>query len=471
MQRIQILSRAVQKLNACQSARTCTQSIRLMATASKRSSLESPALFNKVLSSRKITLNRPERLNALNHDMIKLILPNLLAWEKSELANVIILKGSGRALCAGGDVRDVVESLKDQEHLSEIISNEYRLLHTIATLETPYVALMDGITMGAGGALCAHGGFRVATENTVFAMPETAIGLFPDVGSSFFLPRLDGKIGTYMAMTGNSVKGEDVLFSGLATHFVPSSRLPALESRLAEIDSANPEIISDVIEEFAAEYDSSLTPSLGGSVRKTIDNCFKYDTVEEIIGALKKDGSEFALKTKADLLARSPTALKVTLEQMRIGSTLGVAQCLKMEYKLLQTMANHHDFTEGVTARLINKTEPKWKPSTLAEVKESTIKTDFFETRTDHNLTLLSQKSFSMHPFRKYGLPSEEEIRRVIVGEASAPLNGVMTQESVVEYFVMSRKGKFGVREKVSEVLDRKTKKSSKDSHKLEWVY
>ncbi|OAD79235.1 hypothetical protein PHYBLDRAFT_176636 [Phycomyces blakesleeanus NRRL 1555(-)] len=461
MQHIQIVGRTLaQRLNTPHTARTCTQSIRL-----------APALVNKVLSSRQITLNRPERLNALNHDMIKTILPNLLAWEKSELANVIILKGSGRALCAGGDVRDVIDSLEDQKRLAEIITDEYRLLHTIATLNTPYVALMDGITMGAGGALCAHGGFRVATENTIFAMPETAIGLFPDVGSSFFLPRLDGKIGTYMAMTGNSVKGEDVLFSGLATHFVPSSRLSALESRLAEIDSADPEIISDAIEEFSAEFDSSLKPSIGGSVRKTIDNCFKYDTVEEIIAALTKDGSEFALNTKADLLKRSPTAIKVTLEQMRIGSTLGIAQCLKMEYKLLHVMANHHDFTEGVTSHLINKTEPKWSPSTLAEVKNSSIKTDFFDTRSEHNLTFLSQKSFSMHPFRKYGLPSEEDIRRVVVGETSAGLAGIMTQQAIVNYFVMNRKGKFGVREKVTEVLGRKTKASSKDSHKLEWVY
>ncbi|KAI7869894.1 mitochondrial 3-hydroxyisobutyryl-CoA hydrolase [Spinellus fusiger] len=439
-----------------------------MATSSTNNGAEPVVLINKVLGARHITLNRPERLNALSHDMVKIILPNLLAWEKSELANVVILKGNGRALCSGGDVRDIIEYIESSKAMQKIITDEFRLLHTIATLDTPYVAIMDGITMGAGAAMCAHGGFRIATENTVFSMPETAIGLFTDVGSSFYMPRLDGQLGVYLALTGASLKAEDVLFSGIATHFVPSSRLPALESRLSELGSSNRDVVNTAIEEFSAEYNPKLRLSLGGAIRKTIDSCFKFNTVEEIIEALEKDGSDFALETKDTLLQRSPTAVKVTLQQMRMGASLSVAQCFKMEYRLLQSVAIQPDFKEGVTARLIKKVEPVWNPSTLAEVDNRTIRTKFFDTPGKQSLDLLSLRTFSQHPFLKYTLPTEDAIRRVVTGEDSVGIS-IAHHQTVLQHFVSSRQGKFGVREKVLDVLDRKTK--GEQGQKLEWIY
>ncbi|KAG0168581.1 hypothetical protein DFQ28_004707 [Apophysomyces sp. BC1034] len=433
---------------------------------------EAPVLVKSVFGSRQFILNRPKRLNALNLDMIKIMLPTLEAWEASELANVVILKGAGKALSAGGDVRDVSSLVKNKDpRLNDVMKQEYKLLHTIATLKTPYVALMDGITMGAGAALCVHGGFRVATENTMFAMPETAIGIFPDVGSSFFLTRLDGQLGTYLAMTGNTIKAEDVLFSGIATHFVPSARLGALEDRLAEIDSADPELINGAIEEFAAEDDSSVRFSLGGLSRKTIDSCFKYDTVEEIIAALERDGTKFALETRSTLLKRPPTALKITLEQMRTGVNLDISQCLKMEHKLLQKVLFHHDFYEGVSSHLVNKTQPQWRPDCLSKVDRTYIQSEFFNGSVESQLDLPLGNNYKMHPFRKYTLPSEEDIRRVVTNEGRLfPEN--MMHQTIVDYFVAERKGKFGVREKVNEVLGRKTRISA-DGHKekLQWVY
>ncbi|KAF7725287.1 hypothetical protein EC973_000297 [Apophysomyces ossiformis] len=438
----------------------------------KESILEPPVLTKSLLASRQFILNRPKRLNALNLDMIKIMLPTLKTWEESDLAKVVILKGEGKALCAGGDVRDVVSFASNNDpRLYEVMDKEYQLLHTIANLTTPYVALMDGFTMGAGAALCMHGGFKVATENTLFAMPETAIGIFPDVGSSFFLTRLDGQLGTYLAMTGNTIKGEDVLFAGLATHFVPSSRLNALETRLAELDSAEPDHIDAAIEEFAATDDQNLQYSLAGSKRETIERCFNFDTVEEILAALEKDGSDFALQTKSVMLKRAPTALKITLEQMRTGANLDIAQCLKMEHKLLHKIATHHDFREGVSAHLVSKKQPQWKPNNLSEVDLSHIKSEYFHGPCQRQLELLPARDYKHHPYRKYALPSEEDIRYVVTNQ-SRLLPPTMTRQTVVDYFVAARKGKFGVRQKVLEVLRRKTRTATvANTMKLEWIY
>ncbi|KAI8393877.1 ClpP/crotonase-like domain-containing protein [Radiomyces spectabilis] len=434
--------------------------------------LEPPVLVNKVLGVRELVLNRPQRLNALNGDMMKIISSKIKSWEDSELANIVVVKGAGRAVSAGADIRDVVEHLKkgNDQAMFYALKLEYEYLHQIATMKTPFVALMDGITMGAGGGLCAHGAFRVATENTVFAMPETAIGYFPDVGSSFFLSRLDGHLGTYLALTGESIKAEDVLFSGIATHFVPSSRLEALEARFAELDNADNEMVNNIIEEFAAEYDPNVRNTLSGEVRKTIDRCFKEHSVEDILAALEKDGSEFALKTRETLLKRSPLALKVTLEQMRTGANLGIAQCLKMEYKLMQQMTKEHDFTEGVTARLITRTEPKWNPSRLSDITDASVKARFFDKAPAMTLSFRSNQNFMMSPSRKYALPSEEDIRRIVTAEV--PFSGQLTASAIEDYFVFERKGKFGVREKVREVLSRKTALVNKrNQEQLEWIY
>ncbi|KAH6570824.1 hypothetical protein BASA60_007547 [Batrachochytrium salamandrivorans] len=275
----------------------------------------------KIQSIRKFELDRPAAMNALNLDMVYAMTSQLQAWKDSDLCKVIVLSNveGSRAFCAGGDVKSLVKRAssgkqEDIDHSVKFMEEEYKLNHMIATLRKPFVSVMDGITMGGGVGLSVHGAFRIATEKTMFAMPETAIGLFPDVGGSFFLPRLDGEMGTFLGMTGHRLKGEEVFMAGIATHFVPSSRLPALYARLMELESDALEVTNAAIDEFSGDFsiDSFRDFSLGGEIGRTIDRCFKYDTVEEIFAALEKDSNqEWCAKQLQVLRKSSPTSLKL----------------------------------------------------------------------------------------------------------------------------------------------------------------
>ncbi|KAL0083547.1 ClpP/crotonase-like domain-containing protein [Phycomyces blakesleeanus] len=431
-------------------------------------------LFQKNLGVRNIILNRQKKLNALNLPMVQAMLPKVQAWEKSDLAKIILLKSSGgKGFCAGGDVKTVVDLVdaKD-ESAATFFEVEYQLDHSIATLNKPFVALMDGITMGGGVGLSVHAPFRIATEKTLFAMPETAIGFLPDVGGSFFLPRLDGELGTYLGLTGFRLKAVDVLYAGIATHFVPSSRLEDLEKRLSEIENPTHDIVNTAIEEFSAELDQEPNFSMGGEVRAAIDRCFKYDTVEEIIGALEKEDSAWGASTLKLLNKMSPTSLKVTLQQLRNGASLSIGQSFKMEFHLVQKFFEGHDFKEGVNSTLVTRTPPNWNPPDLAAVDQAKIRQEYFDTASKIHLNLLSTKDFKQYPHRKFVLPSEEEIKRVVTGEAPDVGNYALSRDEVVEYFLKDRRSKQGVKQKVTEVLDRKTRILGKgDSKNLKWSY
>lgn len=326
--------------------------------------------------------------------------------------------------------------------------------------------------MGGGVGLSVHAPFRIATENTLFAMPETAIGFLPEVGGSFFLSRLDGQIGTYLGLTGKRLKGTDVLYSGVATHFVPSSRIPALESRLSELDGANHEMINGAIEEFSAELENEPRFSLTGETRLSIDRCFKYDHVEEIIAAVEKEeDSEWKKETLKALSNMSPTSLKVTLQQIRNGSTLSLAQCFKMEYHLVQKFLQGHDFKQGVTATLVTKQKPKWQPEQLSQVDDVKLKQQYFDSPSPLRLELLSSRDYKKYPHRKFMLPSEQDIKRVVTGEAADVGNYALNRQQVIDHLLRERHGKQGVKQKVSEVLDRKTTESKKEDESLKWVY
>lgn len=327
--------------------------------------------------------------------------------------------------------------------------------------------------MGGGVGLSVHAPFRIATENTMFAMPETAIGFLPEVGGSFFLSRLDGQLGVYLGLTGKRLKSVDVLYAGVATHFVPSSRLPALEARLSELDNATHEMINSAIEEFSAELDNEPAFSLSGETRKAIDRCFKYDTVGEILAAVEKEPeSDWRKETLKALNSMSPTSLKVTLQQIRNGSTLSLAQCFKMEYHLVQKFLQGHDFKEGVTATLVTKQKPNWEPSSLSQVDDVKIKQHYFDSPSPLRLEMLSSRDYKNYPHRKYMLPSEEDIKRVVTGEAADVGNYALNRQQILEHLLRERQGKQGLKQKVSEVLDRKTVVNQKDEDKsLKWVY
>uniref|UniRef100_A0A674PB67 3-hydroxyisobutyryl-CoA hydrolase n=1 Tax=Takifugu rubripes TaxID=31033 RepID=A0A674PB67_TAKRU len=316
---------------------------------------EPEVLLEKVGCAGVITLNRPKFLNALTLNMTRQIYPQLKKWEDDQEAAIVIIRGAGgKAFCAGGDIRAVTEAGKAGDALSEdFFREEYILNNAIGAYKKPYIALIDGITMGGGVGLSVHGRFRVATEKTLFAMPETAIGLFPDVGGGYFLPRLQGKLGLFLALTGFRLKGRDVQRVGVATHFVESKHIPDLEKELVDLKSPSAEDVSNVL-------------------------LFSSSSVEGIVQNLKADDSSFAKKQAETLSKMSPTSMKITFRQLQAGATLSLSEVLVMEYRLSQACMRGCDFYEGVRAVLIDKDQsPKWNPPTLEEVSHQMVEQSF----------------------------------------------------------------------------------------------
>ncbi|EOB07273.1 3-hydroxyisobutyryl-CoA hydrolase, mitochondrial, partial [Anas platyrhynchos] len=323
-----------------------------------------------------ITLNRPKALNALNLSMIQQIYPQIKAWEQDPETFLIIIKGTGgKAFCAGGDIRGNQAVQVTVKLCPTLTGFSFLVFSLQCTCKKPYVALIDGITMGGGVGLSVHGHFRVATEKTLFAMPETAIGLFPDVGGGYFLPRLSGKIGYYLALTGFRLKGRDVLKAGIATHFVESEKLPDLEKDLIALKSASKENIADLLNSYhvKSKIDQEKEFVLDEHMEK-INSLFSANSMEEIVKKLKEDGSPFAIKQLETINKMSPTSLKMTLRQLREGASMSLQDVLTMEYRLSQACMRGHDFYEGVRAVLIDKDQsPRWKPAALEEVSDEFV--------------------------------------------------------------------------------------------------
>ncbi|NXD85710.1 HIBCH protein, partial [Halcyon senegalensis] len=338
-----------------------------------------------------ITLNRPRVLNALNFSMIRQIYPQIKTWEQDPETFLIIIKGTGgKAFCAGGDIIAITDAGKAGDRLpQDFFREEYILNNAIGTCKKPYVALIDGITMGGGVGVSVHGRFRVATEKTIFAMPETAIGLFPDVGGGYFLPRLSGKIGYYLALTGFRLKGRDVLKAGIATHFVESEKIPALEKDLIALKSPSTEDVADLLNSYhvKSKVDQEKQFVLEEHMEK-INSLFSANSMEEIVKKLKQDGSPFAIKQLETISKMSPTSLKLTLRQLREGASMSLQEVLTMEYRLSQACMKGHDFYEGVRAVLVDKDQaPRWKPAALEEVSDEFVD-DCFKPLGNNDLKL-----------------------------------------------------------------------------------
>lgn len=390
-------------------------------------------VFRANYGVRVIELNRPKKLHSLDASMIRKILPRLNEYTKSDLANVIILTASGgKAFCAGGDVASIASlDLASADGLAEAtqyFAEEYKLDQFIATCQKPIISFMDGITMGGGVGLSMHTPFRIATENTVWAMPETTIGFFPDVGASFFLPRLPGAMGTYLALTSEKVKGVNVFYTGIATHYMHSATLRMLEDRLAELrfkdyDSYERRLnlISTTMEEYATGLPHDQPMIYVGELRKAIDRCFSHDTVPAILEALASeqgDTQEWAQQTIASLRKKSPTSLVVSLRLLRLGQMWKLSEAFTREHQLAAKFMRHPDFKEGVSALLIRKDgKPRWSPATVEEVTD----TDHF-FRLDPRITMDFMQNGPDHadyPFPNYGVPREADL------EASAKKKGV----------------------------------------------
>jgi 3-hydroxyisobutyryl-CoA hydrolase len=442
-------------------------------------------LFSSLYGVRTIELNRPKKHNSLNGSMARKIIPRLREWEKSQMANVIIMSGAGtKAFCAGGDVTELAKqnnTPEGQQASSDYFALEYQLDHLIATYSKPYVAIMDGITMGGGVGLSVHAPFRIATERTVFAMPETTIGFFPDVGGSFFLPRLDGEIGTYLALTSERLHGVQAFNAGIATHYIDSTNLPALVTRLSELlfkDDAHLPNRLGIIDDTLAEYTSHLPSptsypenpngNLIGPLRTAIDRVFSFDSIEEILSALRAESSstettamrDWATATLKTILTRSPTSLKVTLSQLRQGRDWNIHETFLREHAIAARFMSHPDFVEGVTARLMKpRRDPVWTPATLDEVTDEDV-ASFFDMHHSKGLQLFERSPYAPerdadtkyydYPHADLALPREEWVRGVVGEKAKKRFE-------VVRECVGRWRGKAGVREKVEDVLDRKT--------------
>lgn len=371
----------------CQRLRILWKHLR---TSSTSAEMEAEVLLEIKNKVGVITLNRPKALNALNLNMIRQIYPVLKKWDLDPAVGLVVIKGAGdRAFCAGGDVRAVAEAGKKGDELTKIFfKEEYMLNFAIGTLQTPYVACINGITMGGGVGLSVHGQFRVATERTVFAMPETAIGLFPDVGGGYVLPRMRGKLGLYLALTGERLKGYDVKHAGVATHFVTSEKLSDLESSLLNLSNPQLNNVQQVLDDYDKKCSEGQKEFVLEKFTHKINSCFDKPTLEEILQALKDDGSDWALKQIEVLNKMSPISLKITLKQLQEGASLSLGECLKMEYRLTQRCMADNDFYEGIRAVLVDKdNSPKWQPSTLAAVSRRKVDS-YFETLGDRELVL-----------------------------------------------------------------------------------
>ena len=321
----------------------------------------------------RLTLNRPKALHALNRAMCDAMIEALLAWRDDDAVKSILIDHAGeRGFCAGGDIRMIAESgAGDASEARAFFDTEYKLNHLLFDYPKPVTALVDGIVMGGGVGISEPADVRIATERTTYAMPETGIGLFPDVGGGWFLPRLPGQAGVWLALTGARLKAADTVFLGVHTHYLPSDALEAFRAILAA-DPAHPIDVADGLETDAGE--PPIEPHL-----PAIDRLFAFDTVEEIFAALEADGSEWALAQLAVLKTKSPQSLKVTLRQLRTGAGLdSFADNMAMEYRLGGRVVRTHDFQEGVRAVIVDKDNaPKWSPADLSGVSDAMVEALF----------------------------------------------------------------------------------------------
>ena len=332
-----------------------------------------------------VTLNRPAALNAVTRAMVLTLREALERWRHDgAVSRVILTAAGGRAFSAGGDLRAIYEAGRAgrQEESIGFWREEYALNAAIKHYPKPYVALIDGIVMGGGVGVSVHGSHRVAGDRFEFAMPEVGIGFFPDVGATWFLPRLPGEIGTYCALTGARLKAADALMAGIATHRVASARFPDLIEALCGAVS-----VDAILAAFAEPASRGEVERLRGPAtahRSAIDRIFAAGSVEEILGLLDAEAATassdapWAGEVAATIRAKAPLSLKIALAQMRRGRNWSFAECMRAEFRVVSRVAYGHDLYEGIRAVIIDKdNNPCWRPAMLAEVTAESVERHF----------------------------------------------------------------------------------------------
>jgi enoyl-CoA hydratase len=351
---------------------------------------EPEILFERKRALGLVTLNRPKALNALTHGMALALEERLDAWAEDRSIALVAIRGAGdRAFAAGGDIRALYDAgLEDGARNFGFFADEYRLNTKIKRYPKPYLGLMDGVVMGGGVGVSIHGTRRVAGDRTVFAMPETGIGLFPDVGATWFLPRLPGQVGIWLGLTGARLKTADALACGICDAYVPSAAAGALIDALSRLDVAGA-AVSDELDRTLGAFASTLqAETVLDRHRDRIDRCFAGDGVESVLAALEADGDAWSLAQRDAILTKSPTSTRIAFRQIREGAHLSFEDCMRLEYRLARYCMTHPDFYEGVRAVIIDKdNRPRWQPATLAEATEALV-AEAFEPLGDGELRL-----------------------------------------------------------------------------------
>ena len=341
-----------------------------------------------------ITLNRPERLNALTYNMIKSISNHLIDWEQDNDIKSVIIEGAGeKAFCAGGDVvslrnQVLLEGGPPTELSRNFFYDEYLLNYKINKYKKPFIALIDGVTMGGGVGVSMHGSHIVTTERTMFAMPETSIGLFPDVGGGWLLANLSLGIGLWLALTGSRLRSYDLLKTGLANFYVNIENINLLKEDIIKNSSENKNEITKIINNYSSQ------PINDGVIEKNenlIKKIFEREDIEEIFTKLKtliNNGNDFAASIEKELLVKSPTSLKITMRQILEAKDMNLKDELIMEYRMVQKCQTSGDFYEGVRAMLVDKDrKPQWQPSLLSKVDDIWVN-HFFESLNEKDLKI-----------------------------------------------------------------------------------
>ena len=346
-------------------------------------------IFSREGNAGRVLLNRPKVLNALNHKMIIQLKNKLESWSKDNSIKLVIIEGAGeKALCAGGDIRALYDSRpNNQQFVARFYADEYLLNMTIKSFPKPYVSVMDGIVMGGGVGVTVPGSHRIVTERTICAMPETGIGLIPDVGSTYFLARAPKHIGTYIGLTGTKMNASDTIYAGFADHTVQSKSLPTLLEELSHGNYEND--IESEINSIISSYKTIMEPSKLEPLSFFISNIFSNNSIEKIITGLKNHDSKWSRETLDTLNKKSPTSLKLSLRAIKGAEKLCFNDCIKIEYRVVLNIMKGSDIYEGIRALIVEKdNRPQWQPNSLEDVTDNIVN-DHFQLFTEEELPLL----------------------------------------------------------------------------------
>ncbi|KAL4353601.1 hypothetical protein GQ457_06G033030 [Hibiscus cannabinus] len=359
----------------------CSRSLSSLPINYSADDLQDQVLVEGKASSRIAILNRPSALNALNTNISARLHELYASWENDPNVGFVVMKGSGRAFCAGGDIVALYHLINEGkiEECKDFFRTLYGFIYHLGTYLKPHVAILNGITMGGGAGISIPGTFRIATGRTVFATPETQIGFHPDAGASFHLSRLPGHLGEYLGLTGEKLSGAEMISCGLATHFSHTEKLPLIEEELGNLVTDDPSVIESTLEKYS---DVAYPEKISALHRiEVLDKCFGLDTVEEIIDSMESEASAtndvWCNSTLKKLKQASPLSLKVSLRSIREGRFQTLDQCLVREYRMsLQGISKQisNDFCEGVRARVVDKDfAPEWEPPSLEKVSSDMV--------------------------------------------------------------------------------------------------